>query len=184
MGGPYIEEISSVTEKEPNFGLEGVYLMYSAEEMHHKKLSGLEARQQDLNLKLSHLKTHLEKSHKHLKSESKVPLDLSATKESVLKLWNEWRDFLKTSDLEEYKSLSIDLENLDFSKLTLEHLEDQLIPELEKIRSHFEFKYQKIPNELRLHMELFTIMVEILKEFPKKFAEANGHINRNIARGG
>jgi len=183
MADASIEGISSVDQREPNFGLEGVYLMYSAEELHHNRLSDLEARQQDLNLKLAHLKTYLEKCHKHLKSDSKEPLDISAAKEATLKLWNEWRAFLKEKDLDEYKSLSTDLEKLDFSKLTLEHLEDQLIPELEKIRSHFEFKYQKIPNELRLHMELFTIMVEILKEFPKKFAESISHTNRNIARG-
>lgn len=175
--------VENVSNTEANFGLEGVYLMYSAEALHHQRLTDLETRQQELNLKLSHLKTHIERCHKYLKSDAKTPLDLSAAKEAILKLWNEWRDFLKEKDFSEYQSLTTELDKLDFSNLSQEHIDEKLIPELERIRNHFEFKYQKIPNELRLHMELFTVMVEILKEFPKKFAEVNGHINRNIARG-
>lgn len=176
-----VENISSY--QEPNFGLEGVYLMYAAETQHHKKLMDLEERQQSLNTKLSHIKTHSEKCHKHLKKDTDDRLNFEATKTTILNLWNEWREYLEKKDPEEYKNLTNDLNKLDFSNLTKENIDDVLLPELDKMRNYFEFKYQKIPNELRLHMELFTIMVEILKEFPKKFAEVNSHTNRNIARG-
>ncbi|MBM3191818.1 MAG: hypothetical protein FJZ63_04120 [Chlamydiae bacterium] len=66
--------------------------------------------------------------------------------------------------------------------MTLDDIENNLIPELEKVQRHFEYQYQKIPNELRMFIELFTILVEIVKEFPKKYAEINGHINNRMAR--
>ena len=109
-------------------------------------------------------------------------MDFHADKH-ILNLWNEWKESLKERDMDEYNNLKVNLEELDFSKLTLEQLDDKLIPELEKVQRHFEFKYQKIPNELRMFIELFTILVDILKEFPKKFAEVNSHINRSSARG-
>lgn len=175
-----------------NFGLEGVSLMYGAEQLHHKKLSDLDEKQEKLEAKLTALKNHLARCYKHLKEQQadknnkdkkKLPIDLSEIKESVMSLWNEWKDHLKKTDLEEYKSLKVDLDKLDFSNMSLEKLEDELIPELGNIQRHHEFKYQKIPNELRLAIELFTILVEILKEFPKKYSELNGHINRSMARG-
>jgi hypothetical protein len=176
-----VENISAY--QEPNFGLAGVDLMYAAEKQHHDRLTKLEELQQSLNTKLTHIKTHAEKSHKFLKKDTEDPLDFEATKTTILNLWNEWREYLEKKDPEEYKNLTNDLNKLDFSNLTKENIDDVLLPELDKMRNYFEFKYQKIPNELRLHMELFTIMVEILKEFPKKFAEVNSHTNRNIARG-
>ncbi len=178
-----VEKVNTASNADYNFGLEGVNLMYSAESLHQKRLQDLENKQQELNDKLMALKDHLKKSYKHLKSESKQPLDLTPVKEHILKMWNEWKEDLKKRDIEEYNNLKTNLEELDFSKLTLEHLDDKLIPELEKIQRHYEFKYQKIPNELRMFIELFTILVEILKEFPKKYSELNGHINRSITRG-
>jgi hypothetical protein len=158
-----------------NFGLEGVNLMFKSELLHQDRLSSLEKKQADINHKLSNLNDHLKKTYKHLKSETKHPINLTEIKENVLKLWNEWKEDLKKRDLDEYNNLKVDLEQLDFSKLTLEHLDDKLIPELEKVQKHYEFKYQKIPNELRMFIELFTILVEILKEFPKKQAELGHH---------
>ena len=169
--------------REYNFGLEGSKLMFLAEDIHQSRLSKLEAKQEMLNHKLSNLKDHLKASYKHLKGGSKEGLDLTHVKENILNLWNEWKESLKERDMDEYNNLKVNLEQLDFSKLTLEQLDDKLIPELEKVQRHFEFKYQKIPNELRMFIELFTILVDILKEFPKKFAEVNSHINRSSARG-
>jgi hypothetical protein len=177
-----VEKIQS-SNRDYNFGIEGVHLMYSAESLHQKRLEDLEKRQQELNDKLMALKDHLRKSYKHLKSDNKEPLDLSHVKQNILNLWNEWKEDLKTRDIDEYNNLKTNLEELDFSHLNLEHLDDKLIPELEKIQRHFEFKYQKIPNELRMFIELFTILVEILKEFPKKYSELNSHINRSVTRG-
>lgn len=178
-----VENINPASNQDYNFGLEGVYLMYSAENLHQKRLQDLENKQQELNDKLMALKEHLKKSYKHLKADKKEPLDLTPVKENILKMWNEWKEDLKKRDIDEYNNLKTNLEDLDFSKLSLEHLDDKLIPELEKIQRHYEFKYQKIPNELRMFIELFTILVEILKEFPKKYSELNGHINRSSSRG-
>lgn len=172
-----IERIEGIPDyQEPNFALEGIGLMFQAESLHQKRLQNLERKQEELNEKLSALKDHLKKCYKQLKSDSKAPVNISELKESVLSLWNEWKESLKERDMEEYHNLKVDLEKLDFSKMTLEELDDKLIPELEKVQKHFEFKYQKIPNELRLHIELFTILVEILKECPKTFAQINRHI--------
>lgn len=178
-----LDAVNSVSSNEYNFGLEGVWLMYKAEQLHHGRLNHLENKQEELNIKLGQLKDHLKASYKHLKKENAGPLDLSHVKENILKLWNEWKEHLKEKDPEEFQNLKTNLDELDFSKLSLEHLDDKLIPELEKIQRHYEFKYQKIPNELRMFIELFTILVEILKEFPKKYAEINAHINRSSARG-
>lgn len=180
-----IEEVStrSNPDREYNLGLVGSDLMFKAEELHQNRLKGLEDQQDKLNRKLSALKDHLKKCYNHLKSDSKEPVNLSEIKESILNLWNEWRDYIKEKDPAEYASLKTDLEKLDFSNLTAENIEKTLISELENIQRHFEFKYSQIPNQLRLFIELFTILVEILKEFPKKFSELNGHINRNIGKG-
>lgn len=178
-----VDAVQGSGSKEYNFGLEGVWLMHSAEQLHHNRLNNLESKQDELNAKLGALKDHLKTSYKHLKKEGNTPLNLSHAKENILKLWNEWKEHLKEKDLDEYQNLKTNLDELDFSNLSLEQLDDKLIPELEKIQRHYEFKYQKIPNELRMFIELFTILVEILKEFPKKFAEVNNHINRSSARG-
>lgn len=178
-----ISALEGGNNKDYNFGLEGVWLMYEAEALHQKRLGHLEDKQEELNYKLGQLKDHLKTSYKHLKKENAGSLDLSHVKENILKLWNEWKNHLKEKDLEEFNNLKVNLDELDFSNLSLEHLDDKLIPELEKIQRHYEFKYQKIPNELRMFIELFTILVEILKEFPKKLAELNNHINRSSSRG-
>ena len=169
-----VESIQSY--QEPNFALEGIDLMFRAESLHQQRLERLERKQDELNEKLSALKDHLKKCYKQLKSDSKEPVNVSELKENVLTLWNEWKESLKDKDMEEYRNLKVDLEKLDFSKMSLEDLDDKLIPELEKVQKHFEFKYQKVPNELRLLIELFTILVEILKECPKSFAQINRHI--------
>lgn len=171
------------TPKESNFGLIGANLMFGAEELHQNRLQSLEDKQQTLNIKLSALKNHLKQCYNQLKSDSKDPINLDEIKESILKLWNEWRDAVKEKDPEEYKTLKTDLEKLDFSNLTKENIEKTLISELENIQRHFEFKYSQIPNQLRLFIELFTILVEILKEFPKKYSEGNSHIIRNTGKG-
>ncbi|MEI8301138.1 MAG: hypothetical protein WCG10_05975 [Chlamydiota bacterium] len=176
------DPLDAISSIESNFGLEGVNLMFKAEALHQNRLNTLESKQDDLNKKLSDLNAYVKKCYKHLKSDSKIPFDLSEIKQNVLALWNEWKESLKTKDPDEYKNLKVDLEKLDFSKMSLEDLDDKLIPELEKIQRHHEYQYQKIPNELRMFIELFTILVEILKEFPKKFAEINGHINSRMAR--
>jgi thymidylate synthase len=178
-----IEAIQNDSSKEPNLGLAGAYLMFQAESLHQTRLQDLEDKQLVLNNKLSALKNHLKECYTHLKSDSKQPLNLSEIKESILKLWNEWREAVKEKDPAEYATLKTDLERLDFSNLTAENIEKTLISELENIQRHYEFKYSQIPNQLRLFIELFTILVEILKEFPKKFAEVNSHINRNIGKG-
>lgn len=174
--------VNAVEGIEPNFGLEGVNLMFQTEALHQGKLDALEKKQDALNLRLSALKDYLKKCYNHLKSDSKVPVNLSSMKEHILKLWNEWKETLKEKDPEEYKNLKVDLEKVNFSMMTLDDIENNLIPELEKVQRHFEYQYQKIPNELRMFIELFTILVEIVKEFPKKYAEINGHINNRMAR--
>lgn len=178
-----VDAVNTSPVKDYSFGLEGVNLMYQAETVHHQRIQDLDKKQQELNDKLMAIKDHLKRSYKHMKTDGKELLDLSDVKHHIIKLWNEWKEDLKNRDPDEYNNLKTNLDDLDFSKLTLEHLDDKLIPELEKVQRHFEFKYQKIPNELRMFIELFTILVEILKEFPKKYSELNSHINRSIARG-
>ena len=82
-----VENVSTSSQPDYNFGLEGVHLMYSAESLHQKRLMDLENKQQELNDKLMALKEHLKKSYKHLKSESKEPLDLSSVKAKILQMW-------------------------------------------------------------------------------------------------
>jgi hypothetical protein len=181
-----LEDVSLQSKKNNNeypLGRIGADLMFGAEKLHQNRLRKLEDQQADLNMKLSALKDYLKQCYNHLKSDSKEPLNLSEIKDNVLKLWNEWRDYVKEKDPAEYASLKTDLERLDFSNLTADNIEKTIISELENIQRHFEFKYSQIPNQLRLFIELFTILVEILKELPKKAAELNGHINRNVGRG-
>lgn len=182
-----VQDISAIDatdfRNEPNLGLEGVWLMNSAENTHQGRLKRLEEKQMALHHKLNALKDHLRRAYKPIKEDSKELADLSQYKQEIIQLWNEWKEDLKNTDFEEYKNLKVDLDKLDFSKLSLSHLSDELIPELEKIQNYHTLKYEKIPTELRMFIELFTILVEILKELPKKFAESNAHINRNIGKG-
>ncbi|PCI95189.1 hypothetical protein COB11_02850 [Candidatus Aerophobetes bacterium] len=170
-----------------NPGLEGVYLLQKVEKQHQSRLLNLDRKQQEISHTLTELKDHLKRCYRELKKpevDGEVrTIDLSKYKDQIMQLWNEWKVELKNKDLDEYKSLSDVLNQLDFSKLSIEELDDKLIPELEKIQRFHEFKYQQIPNELRMFIELFTILVEILKEIPKKFAEVNSHISRNSTRG-
>ncbi|MCH9631418.1 MAG: hypothetical protein S4CHLAM37_14410 [Chlamydiia bacterium] len=170
-----------------NPGLEGVFLMHKSEELHQNRLLKLDRKQQEISHTLTELKDHLKRCYRELKKPAadgeERTVDLSEYKDQIMQLWNEWKEELKKKDLDEYKSLSNVLDQLDFSKLSIEQLDDKLIPELEKIQRFHEFKYQQIPNELRMFIELFTILVEILKEIPKKFAEVNSHISRNATRG-
>lgn len=167
-----------------NFALHAIDLMFRAEDLHNNRLADLDKQHTSLSEKLSAVKDHLQKAYKHIRSGSKDSLNLEEVKEQVISLWEEWKEELKNSDLEEYHNLKTDLNELDFSELSLEKLEEKLIPELEKIQRHHEFKFQQIPSKLRMYLELFSILVEILKEIPKKQDEVQGHMNRNAVRGG
>lgn len=163
-------------------GYEGVLLMHKTEQLHQKRLLDLDAKQQAISNKLSVIKDELKRCYRLIKNNPENPaegINLSEHKDSIIKLWEEWKAELKESDPEEYNNLTLELDKLDFSKLSLEMLDDKLVPELEKIQRHHEFKYQQIPNELRMFIELFTILVEILKELPKKYAESISQTIRN-----
>lgn len=162
---------------------EGINLLFGVEAIHNKRLQTLQDKQIDLNHRLSHIKQLLKETYNKLKENPDKSFSFNHLKEDILKLWSEWKEDLKTSNLEEYKSLTVELDKLDFEHMTLKELDDKLIPELEKIQRHFEFKFQKIPNELRLFIELFAIIVDILKEVPKRQDEMLTHINRKLAGG-
>ena len=182
-----LEGIEAVSDSNQDFqsyhpGREGVRLMEKTEELHQSRLLKLDEKQRELSQKLSHIKDELKRCYRILKNNPEEPengVDILNHKDEILKLWEEWKAELKETDPEEFRSLTVELDKLDFSKLSIEQLDDVLIPELEKIQRFHEFKYQQIPNELRMFIELFTILVEILKEFPKKFAESMSHTIRN-----
>lgn len=177
------ETLGPVNTGEYNTGYEGVKLMLSAESLHQNRLLKLDRKQQEISHTLSEIKDHLKKCYRHIKNGDKEIVDISSSKGAILKLWEEWKAALKEKDLDEYNSLTLELDKMDFSNLSIEVLDDKLIPELEKIQRFHEYKYQQIPNELRMFIELFTILVEILKEIPKKHAEVISHISRSTTRG-
>lgn len=167
-----------------NFALHAVDLLYGAENLHNKRLSDLDKDHLELSEKISAIKNYLQQGYKHIKSGSDQPLNLAQAKDQILALWNEWKEELKKTNLDEYHNLKIDLDTLDFSQMDLDTLDEKLIPELEKIQRHHEFKFQQIPSKLRMFIELFSILVEILKEIPKRQDEMTSHFNRNAVRGG
>lgn len=166
-----------------NFALDAIDLMFGAENIHNNRLADLDKQHTALSEKISAIKSHLEEIYNHMKSGSEEPLNLEDAKTSILALWEEWREELKASDLSEFQSLKVELDKLDFSDIHLTTLEKELIPELEKIQRHHEFKFQQIPSKLRMFLELFSILVEILKEVPKKEDEAKSLMNKNSTRG-
>ncbi len=179
-----IEAINSLNSfQDQNFALDAIDLLCRTEDLHNSRLRDLDSEHATLNEKISALKDYLQKAYKHIKSGSDESLDLSEAKEQILALWEEWKEELKNSDTGEYHDLSKDISQLDFSNLDLETLDDVLIRELEKIQRHHEFKFGQIPSKLRMYIELFSILVEILKEIPKKQDEVTSHMNRNSARG-
>lgn len=187
---PELESISAINEsssieninQQYHPGWEGVKLLLGVENAHKKNLLSLDSQQQDISFTLGEIKDHLKRCEKHVKSDAKSA-DLNMHKENILKLWNDWREELKTKNSKELNDMSRQLENLDFKNISLDDIDNIVIPELEKVRRHHEHKYGQIPNQLRLFIELFTITVEILKDVPKKFQEVNSHISRNTTKG-
>lgn len=168
--------------QDQNFSLHAIGLLNGAEALHNQRIQDLNEKHGCLNEKISALKAHLEKCYNHVKKGSKENLDLSSAKGSIIDLWNEWKEELKTTNSKEYNHIKKDLESIDFSNLDIDKIYDEIIPELEKIQRHHEFKFTQIPSTLRLFIELFSILVEILKEIPKKQDELLTHTNQKMSR--